>query len=238
MIEVCLLCATELQTDCRLSTEMCNILTHVHQQFPDTAVFLFGDFHFPPINGDLLTTANPSCRNKANEFLNLCLNFNLSQVFDQPTWGTKILDLLLTNSPDNVRNALCLLGLSDRKLINLTHSLPVEVNEPVRRTIKDYNNANFKSINQELQLLLLFYETNFLLLSTNENWSLYKNKLWDLTNHYILSLFIKSERNHPWYNKFAKISNRKRILFQKANVLTIRNIGIATTKLQLNIKKQ
>lgn len=83
--------------------------------------------------------------------LKLCLNFNLYQFFFyQPTRGSYILDLLLKNFPDNVRNALYLPGLSDLKLFNLTHSLRAEANEPVIKTIIGYSKANFEAINQEL----------------------------------------------------------------------------------------
>lgn len=196
IVEFCILCAIQLQTLIAIFLLRRIISSHIlidgflTRQSPL--------WRLPPLIVDLLTTANPSCRNEANGFLELCLRFNLFRAFDQPTRDTNILYLLLTNSPDNLRNILYLPGISDYKPINLTLWLPVEANETVRKTIKNYSKANIEAVNWELQVFLSVYKITFLSHSTNENSSLFKNKLQDLTNRYIGSLAIKSNKHQPW----------------------------------------
>lgn len=77
-----------------------NAVFELHNQFPKSAVFLFGDFNFPSINWQSLTVPTSGTTNDSCRFLDLCLTFNLTQVINEPTRLDNILDLLLTNTPD------------------------------------------------------------------------------------------------------------------------------------------
>lgn len=66
------------------------------------------------------------CHN-AMKFVSLTLDYNLFQVVQEPTRGTNISDLILTNAPESVGAILHLDGFSDHKLLQLALSLPIQV---------------------------------------------------------------------------------------------------------------
>lgn len=72
------------------------------QLYPADIIYLFGDFNYPLIDWSTMST---TCRVSSN-FLELTLDYNLSQVVHQCTRGTNILDLVLTDAPETTRDYL------------------------------------------------------------------------------------------------------------------------------------
>ena len=74
-----------------------NFLLHLHH-ISDKTIIL-GDFNFPDIDWDLLSSLSPT----SNQFCDLVFQTGLSQLIDQPTHKHRnILDLLLTNLDDKI----------------------------------------------------------------------------------------------------------------------------------------
>lgn len=52
-------------------------LTNVEREFPNSPIFLFGDFNYPQICWTLLSASSCSNSNESKQFLDLTLDFNL-----------------------------------------------------------------------------------------------------------------------------------------------------------------
>lgn len=194
-----------------------NVVDDLNRQFPNASDFLFGDFHFPGVTWDFLTVATPNSNNEPEQFLDICLSLNLTQVLKEPIRLKHLLDLLLTNSPDHVKSVLYLPGLSDYKIINLTIFLILDTRSWVKKKFEDYKRPAFESINIELYAFLPTFHVQYLSRSINENSSLVKNNLNDLINPFISSVIIKRDKNHSWFNKTLKrLSNKTKHLFRIA----------------------
>lgn len=181
---------------------------------PTGVVYLFGDFNLPLI--DWTNFSSPCCL--STEFINLVLDFNLSQVIDQPTRGLNTLDLLLTNAPDSVRTVSCLRGFSDHNLIEVTLDLPVPFAGISKKKIRDYSKAEFDKISAQLEeffsnvLFPSFYNR-----SVNENWVLFRDKMSSLINQYIPVITVSNDLSNPWFTKsLRKQRNKKKRLYCNA----------------------
>lgn len=115
--------------------------------------FYVGDFNFPNIDWEWLLTTGP---NEAGQFLDMCLNYNFTQVIDQPTRGGNILDLVLTACPDLVKSVSYVKGLGDHNLLHTELSFPTITKNPTSKTIREYKRANYVAINENLGS---FFET-------------------------------------------------------------------------------
>ncbi|KAK6010739.1 hypothetical protein OSTOST_24207, partial [Ostertagia ostertagi] len=107
---------------------------------------LLGDFNLPEIMW--LEGCSPSAHgSRASRFLEMCRSLNLSQLVKGGTHGPNILDLLLTNNLEFVRNAQILapVGGSDHASIFFELNIEVDIrtNTILRR---DFRSANFESI--------------------------------------------------------------------------------------------
>lgn len=194
-----------------------NSLTNVKDKFPEAPIFLFGDFNYPHINWSLLAVANQSPSNEPKQFLDLVLDFNLHQTITTPTRGDNVLDLLLTNCPDDVSSVTVLPGLSDHNLLHVALSMPIKRRSPTKKLITDYNRGNFELINKELTHYYENFEKSYEARSVNTNWELYKNMLLSLKKKYIPTITVKSDSNNPWFNKHLKsLLNRKKRLYRTA----------------------
>lgn len=178
------------------------------------AIYIFGDFNFPEIDWIQLSS---SCRN-STEFINLALDFNLSQIVNQPTRGSNILDLILTTVPETVGTVLNIDGFSDHSLLQVTLNIPLPFSGTDHKNIRDYSKANYSQFNAELEI---FYNDTFLPLfdrrSVNDNWVLYRDKLCTLTNQYVPLVKVKNDKTNPWFTKsLRQLRNKKKRLYRTA----------------------
>lgn len=187
-----------------------SVLLNIQGLYPKAQFLIFGDFNFPDIDWVNYTTSGS---NDAKKFLDNCLNFNLIQVVNQPTRGDNILDLVLTSSPELIENVDSVPGLSDHNILLIELSIPVLTRNPTIKTIRDFNKADYVAINQHLSSFYQTYAENFFSRSVEENWLLFKNKINSLTEQFVPSVTVRSDRNNPWYNKTLRSLNNKKKTF-------------------------
>lgn len=164
-------------------------------RFPDSPIFLFGDFNFPNIvwldHYPVPSLSSSQC----SEFVKMCSDFNLRQLVNQPTRVTasssSILDLVLTTCPDLVSPISYLSGLSDHSVLHFYFK--VQRTKPVKnaKLIRDYSKANFAAINEELCVFMDSFLLNFDQRTVRYNWNLFKEIVHRLTNTYIPCHVIK-----------------------------------------------
>lgn len=175
--------------------ELHSLLLEINERYPKSNVLVFGDFNFPNIDWLSLTTSG-SC--EARDFLDLCLNHNLTQVVNKPTREDNILDLILRTSPDLVASISQTKGFSDHDLLTVELSLPIHYRNPSSKILKDYSKANFDAINSNLSAYLPLYTASFYSRTVEQNWLLFKNKLNNLVDLFVLgSLHVRFARVMP-----------------------------------------
>ncbi|CAN8023445.1 unnamed protein product [Ixodes persulcatus] len=76
------------------------------------------------------------------------------------------------------------------------------------KQIRDYNMADFPSINEALSLFFPFYADGFQNRTVEENWHLFKTKISELIDAFVPLVHIHSNSNR--FNKSLKILSRKK----------------------------
>lgn len=114
-------CYRPPDADSSFSTELCSNIERATQLFSADVIYLFGDFNYPLIDWSALSS---TCR-ASSDFLELTLDFNLSQVVNQCTRGSNILDLVLTTAPKTTGPISYIEGFSDHRLLNFYINLPL-----------------------------------------------------------------------------------------------------------------
>lgn len=158
-----------------------DVLNSLVVRFPHSPVFLLGDFNFPKILWSGMCPVPSDLSGETSEFINLCTDFNFSQLITQPTRVTasssNILDLVLTTTPDLVHSLSFLPGLSDHCFVHFTLEGNSHRLKSMPKRIRDYSKANYPAINDELAQFLDEYMQNFSNRTIESNWSIFKVKV-------------------------------------------------------------
>lgn len=180
-------------------------------------VYLLGDFNFPHIDWAKLTS---SCQ-MASDFINLILDFNFTQVVNQPTRGSNILDLVFTSNPERVEQITYIDGFSDHYLLQLSINIPLPFTGMVNKTIRNYSKGDYTTMNAELEL---FFHNEFLpslhSRTVEENWVVFRDKLCSLVNQCIPLIKITNDKSNPWFtNSLKRFRNKKKRVYRSAKKL-------------------
>lgn len=132
-------CYRPPNSDSNFSDDLHINLTEIKTLYPKADIILFGDFNFPSINWSNLSFTGSG---ESGSFLDVCHDFNLTQLVDQPTRDANILDLVLTTSPQLIQTITYTDGFSDHKLLHVVLSFPVHAKCPVFKVIRDYSKAD------------------------------------------------------------------------------------------------
>lgn len=197
-----------------------DILNQLTTKYSTAHILLFGDFNFPDIDwndANQLITGH----SRTKEFINVCLNFNLTQLITEPTRisgeTSNILDLILTTKPDSLSYITLLPEISDHKVIYAVFEFVPELRKACSKTIRLYDKGDYSAIVTELEAFLPHFETTLSERSVNDNWLIFEDKIKELTNKFIPSTTFRSNHQKPWFSKLLKrLENKKKRLFRAA----------------------
>lgn len=133
-------------------TDLNDVLNKLIIRFHNSPLFVLGDFNFPGIirQTDCGNFKRTSAENI--EFLNLCFDFNLTQLVHKPTRVTpacsNTLDLVLYTTPDLVSPLTYLPGISDHSLLQFDLKARFSYMKKVK-TIHDYSKADLAAITEQ-----------------------------------------------------------------------------------------
>lgn len=199
--------------DHSFTDDLQNVLFDLTSRFPHANFLLCGDFNYPDIDWDNLCASSRQSR----DFLELCLLFNLSQSVTMPTRGTTTLDLVLVSNPDLIQSVSCIPGLSDHNVVLFSLSIALPSRRPSKKLIRDFNNANFSTINSELNKFLVSFTLSASTRTVDQNWLLFKRKLLTLIDNHVPLIRVPGDAQRPWYsNLLKKLSQKKKRLFRAA----------------------
>lgn len=204
--------------------ELNNALFEITSKHTKASLLLFGDFNFPDINWHNLS---PHLVNETEvkNFLDVCLDFNLSQLVSQPTRITEntanVLDLILTNQPDKLSSIAYLKEISDHKVIHASFNFGAVPRLKVQKTIHLYKKANYKAMYDNLCEFLASFETSFNKRTIHTNWQIFKEKINSLADRYIPRIAIGTQPEKPWFsNSLKRLDNKKKRLYRAAKGTT------------------
>lgn len=212
-------CYRPPRTDTDFIEKLSCVLNTLTTKYINAQILFFGDFNFPHINWN---SNPPSSLSKAdNDFLDLCFNFNLSQLVLQPTrvahGSASVLDLILTNSPNSLSSMSYLREISDHKIIHAVFSFTLLKRESWRKTIRLYGKGNYDAINNELIAFYSTFCTDFHSRTLHANWSIFQQKFTELAANHIPVTSVQANRNKPWFNrKLKSLENKKKRFYRFA----------------------
>ena len=144
--------------------------------------------------------------------------FGFSQLINRPTRLDAVLDLVISNRPENISNIKIGdgLGSSDHNII--TFDLQCKITRPCQpsKQIYDYQNANWD--NFRLELSHVSWDT---ILNDDVSidcvWNNWKRVFFKAVHNNIPSRAIKSKRNVPWItSEIRKLFHKRKRLWKKA----------------------
>lgn len=202
-------------------TELYDAINIVITRYPTSPVFLLGDFNYPGIKWSTSPPSLNSSSSVCQEFIELCSYFHFTQIISEPTRVTptsaNLLDLVLTTCPELCSEVTYMPKISDHSLLNFSVTIPVKKFSNRTKVIRNYPNADFNQINDELFLFLQAFLNGFEARSVEYNWKLLKTKMTELANRFIPVRVICYNPQAPWYNSFIRrLSNRKKRMYRSA----------------------
>lgn len=176
-------------------------------------VVIGGDFNLPNIVWSKQGRAIATAGRLNQEMANLTDLFALRQMVMEPTRGSNILDLLLTNQPHLVRSTMVVPGISDHSGVicqmNVEH---VKTSRGVARRVYNFEKADVNRINEGLNAYYTVFETEAEYKGASELWLSLKDKICELRQRFVPSriLTTREGRSKPWFSRALRSLTRKR----------------------------
>lgn len=191
-------------------------LEEVTSKFPNSIIILAVDFNYPAIDWSTLSNNVPNKRVQCVHFLHLMQLFQLTQLVLAPAHGDHRLDLVLTNNPDNA--SVHILGeISDHNIIHGTLPLPRPDKTTFEKCILDYAHADEEKNNEMLAAFWPNFHQRFNTRTTNENWTLFCDKLKEIERACVPKLIIRAQAGDPWFtHEVEAVLNKKKRCYRKA----------------------
>ena len=188
-------------------------LQAVLQEFSTNELILLGDFNLPEIewsNNKVL---------RQTEVYTLLMdiiqdNF-LSQLINEPTRESNILDLVLTTSPDIIDRLLIGEPFSDHNSISFRLTGTPYVQRKSQKMLYAYGKADWDHLRSLLHCIpwhCAFFDKDI-----NQNWVCWKDLLFTALDECIPKRQCRKKPNAPWITKeIIILSKKKKTLYKKA----------------------
>lgn len=202
-----------------------NALNVVCSRHPHANLLLFGHFNLPDIDWQS-TIPSLVSQTEVRDFLDVCLNFNLTQPVSEPIRVTQdtanTLDQVLVNCPDSLSSITFLREISDHKVIHASFRFAPALQHKREKTIHLYDKGNYDAICEHLQNFLPFFQDTFHNRTINENWLIFKEKINNnLANRCIPKITFRTHEQKPRFNNSLKrLENKKKRMYQAAKYRT------------------
>ena len=122
---------------------------------------------------------------------------------DIPTRDTSVLDLIITNIPDNINNievidpyTLKLFPGHKCALFDLQVTLTPA--QKLKRPVYDYRRANFEEMNRNLMNIDFEFTSSNSTSDINDDWNLRRDTFLAMAEEYIPRKIVKTRYNPPW----------------------------------------
>ena len=161
--------------------------------------FIVGDMNLDTVNW----LSNSTSNRVHTSFINLFDDLGLSQLIHEATHkGGKILDVLLCDSPDFIRNLKVEIPgtfvSSDHSPITFSINAFVRKVKAAKHSIYNFKKANWAQLNNDLSRVDWLH-----LLGSNEvemGWNIFKNKFLAICDKHIPKIKISESFHPPWFD--------------------------------------
>ena len=178
----------------------------------NSQLFIGGDFNLPSWDWlDMKFKEKGSFRKSHEDFVDILNDHNLQQMVLEPTRGSNILDIILTNTPDLIPRVEVIPGLSDHCIVFAEYNVKVDRKKNALRQIFLYRRADWEKIKQEMAELEKTIEG---MIEENKDidyvWEKFKDSLLESMTKHIPKKTTKSRDSYPWITHEIRKAIKKR----------------------------
>jgi len=182
----------------------CGALREALDRIPTHSnIVIAGDFNYPDINWQSKTTQSHSTTRRLNdEFIDLVDDFALTQHVESQTRNNRILDLVLSNSPDHCTSCCVIPGISDHEAVHAAFEFNAVRHKQPARKIPLYSKANWGGyFNHMVTHLNKLTESDKSRVSVDHLWNSFKTAIHDGATKFIPHKTARSINKKPWIRR-------------------------------------
>ena len=192
-------------------------IQRVQQSNNGKHIILAGDFNCPDIDWENSTVKKGAADREVQQaLLDLSIEHGLTQVHDQPTRDSNLLDLVFTNNPSLVKTSTSVPGISDHAMIVTDIDiLPQFIRQKPRKFFL-FSKANWDGITSDMNDLSesIINSANS---SVDDLWTRLKTGIEESMTKNVPSKISKSRKSVPWFDKnLRKMVRRKSRMYKHA----------------------
>jgi len=196
------------------SVEQLNLsLEKLENSVRNPQIWLSGDFNAPHIDWSipLVTPGSPHCSTQ-QLLVDVVQDHGLTQVINEPTRLANILDLFLTNSPEQIQDITIIPGLSDHEAVVIEANVKPPLHRQPSRKIPLYNKANWQAIKADIQHLQhdISNMTTTSDITANQIWERFRNAIQNSISKYIPHKTARKRCSVPWISTHLRRKIKKR----------------------------
>ena len=201
----CLVCVCYRPPSCNLDEWLHLFTAFLDETSHYDKVLISGDFNFPDLtwNSNFVPVISERTISAVSfEFRELSYDFFLHQVNMYPTRVNNILDLVLTTTPDNIVNMLCVSAntmdlSSDHHLMFFDFLLHVKLTGLDRRTVFNFHLADWNGLQRALGQYDLSPSKST---HINTDWQQWKDFFLSVAAEHIPLKTFKRRNTPPWFD--------------------------------------
>ena len=179
-------------------------------------IILCGDFNCPAVDWEKSSVKDEADQPSIQqELLDLTIRHGLTQVVDQPTRKTNILDLCFTTNSSLITSTSVVPGISDHDIVVIDSVIKPQYQHFKKRKMLIYNKANWPNLKGKCKEISSNITT--LYNADNDDDSLFEcfsTSLDTAIDVNIPSKYVTNRNNYPWMNndlkKMIRVKNRLR----------------------------
>ena len=182
-------------------------------------VIVAGDFNAPNIDwGNHKINGNVSSSELLLEIID---KHDLNQLVREPTrkqYQTQnILDLVLTNNKNIVRDIKVIRGISDNEIVSFKLNIKSKKKRNVKRKVYIRKKADSDRIIKELRVFNESFDMQTEGKSLNDKWNVFESTMQNIMNNCVPHKVTSSRHNLPWFTRSLRRQIRKKQrLYNKA----------------------
>ena len=212
----------------------------IYSTCDDPLLLIGGDFNLPGIDwvNSMHVPSRPYAFN-SKRFIDYLHIHSLEQINMQPTRGTNVLELLITNSPEAVQSVGCDMGISDHgQLVHAELNYFPAVAPLSRRTVLNFEHADWDNFRHFVSTALTDTNDRFSSNSVNANWDLFKEVIDSGINKFIPKRLSRSSSEPIWYNtEIRRVLRQQQTLKNHLRENTNESLKLKFKRLRNKLKK-
>ncbi|CAG2230925.1 unnamed protein product [Mytilus edulis] len=186
-------------------------------QIKNAAILIGGDFNLPGWDWkNKILKPKSTHQNIHYDFGNTLDDTGLVQLIEYPTRKDNILDLMITNLPNQVPRIEIMPGISDHDIVFMEFKITPSKLKQTPRNVPIYNKANWETIKKEVINLQHTIQEKVNTHTVDELWLQFKTKLNELVSEHIPHKKLTSKNKTPWVTfETRKLMKKRDRLYKK-----------------------